>query len=60
MIQKKKNETLGVYGGIKFKRTSPLRPCCKLQQKFPSQLDKNHVYLSTNKIVGRIFGTKFF
>jgi hypothetical protein len=49
----KKKQTLSAWGVIKFTWTSPLRQCCKLQQRLFGQLGKNHVYSSKNKIVFR-------
>ena len=57
---KKKTETLCVLGGIKFIWTSPLRQCCKLQQRFPSQIGKKCLQSCTKKNLVRKYCSKNF
>ena len=57
---KKKTSTLGVPGGIKFIWTSPLRQCCKLQQRFPSQIGKKCLQSCTKKNLVRKYCSKNF
>jgi len=51
---------LGVPGGIKFIWTSPLRQCCKLQQRFPSQIGKKCLQSCTKKNLVRKYCSKIF